>query len=530
MVRHLKRHSLFTSLVVLLTLTAALLLCAPTAFAAESGDLAAGDLSLQAQASEVEFTKADVAKGKVTWDKKTNTVTLANATIDLDKQTEGYLYYALYIDGTDVYPTPTVTLKLVGTNTIKGNLDSLSSAVYVTNANLNVTGTGTLNIQCPGASLSEIYVEGALTMASGTVNITGGQTGFSSTGAFTLSGAKLSVKDARGYAVQGKKNVILKKGSLAVDSAQYGGVYSDADIALNGATVSIAHVDGTAIYAWQGATTMKSGKLTIDACESGIWCKKAFTMSGSKTSIAMNELTYYGIRCDTFTMKDGKLKVADCANGIGSSGTLAMSGGTLSITKASSYGVEAYGGKVKISGGSATVKTTKTDNYAIYSDKGISCKPACLKAIVGHLSDGATFKSGGNTYVVDKYSVTLKSYGASSTKPVVNTVKYGKVSYRVSTIGAKAFNTKKGRAIKSITLGSNIESIKANAFYGTSNLTKINAKNLSLYTIKLNKKAFAKCGKKNGAKLTITCKYDWQAERMKKLLVKGGLSKKATVK
>ncbi|MDO4806391.1 MAG: hypothetical protein Q4A07_04005 [Coriobacteriales bacterium] len=96
------------------------------------------------------------------------------------------------------------------------------------------------------------------------------------------------------------------------------------------------------------------------------------------------------------------------------------------------------------------------------------------------LGRGSKFSVNGNTYRVTEYDakdkdgdVTLVSYGATSTKPTINTVKYKGIRFDVDTIGRAAFNTKRGRKVTSIKLGSKVDRIQSKAFYGTKQLKAI---------------------------------------------------------
>ncbi len=502
---------------------------APSALAAQDEALSVGNAQLSAQAtSKVMHRFADVASGTVAWDASTNTVTMTNATIDLDKQSSKYVYYGISVDGELEYPTPTITLKLVGANVIKGGGTTLSGAVYVNDANLKVVGPGSLTTQCPGATYA-CHVDGSLTAESGTMSVMGGNSGFHCEENFLLSGAKLSVKDTRGSGVNAEGKVTLRKGSLTVNGAQYNGVYADSGpISLSGAKVAISNAKYAGIYTSQGAVSITAGTLTIAKCESGVSCDKAFAIGGKSTKATMSSLESSGVYSDGFTMKAGKLTVKSCGYGVSSKSSASVSGGTLSITGASEVGLQAMDGTLRVKGGSATVKCTKSNVYALYGSKKVLTKPSSLKAIKGTVGAGATIKANGSTYVVGDYGdVMLKSYGSSKKSVSVNAVWYGGRSYDIETIAAKAFATKQGKALTALALGKNVRTIGANAFKGTSSLKTLNIANFYYYSASMNKKAFAQCGKAGGADLTVRCKYNWECKSAREKLTAAGLSHRA---
>ncbi len=93
-------------------------------------------------------------------------------------------------------------------------------------------------------------------------------------------------------------------------------------------------------------------------------------------------------------------------------------------------------------------------------------------------------------------------------------------AYNVTAINAKAF---KGDDIKSLTIGSNVQTIGKNAFQGCTSLKKITIKSTVIKSI--GKAAFKKTSSKAVVKVPKAKKKAY-----KKMLTKAGLSKKAKVK
>ena len=471
-------HGFREMVLMLLSASIAVMLLYTTAAYANDGDsLAAESIALTPQTNGIKCEWGNVTKGEVTWNALAKTITLNNATIKLGDKDDG-----IHIDGSSLDTLPTVTLKLVGTNTIVGNNQSLSSGIYAEVKRLIIIGPGTLNIKCAGC-FQGICVDGTLDAQSGAVTIYGAKYGIDTLGGVTLAGSRITINNTRTSGIDSGDTVSLKRGTLSVNGAKGDAISSFGDVVVSGASVSMLHCSETGIHANESAVNVKSGKLVISDCKRGVCSDEGFSMTG----------------------------------------------GSVSVTRAKSSAIVALNGKAEISKGSVTAKCTSTNEYAIRASKGVMNKPSCLKAIVGLLDKGASFAVNNNTYVMaGDGNVILKSYGATSTKPEVNEVKFGNVNYSVTGIGAKAFATKRGRAITAITLGVPIESIGANAFYGTSRLTKLNIEDFYFDQASLNKKAFSKCGKNGGAGLKVYCEYAFDTKDAKKTLTKAGLSPKAT--
>ena len=164
------------------------------------------------------------------------------------------------------------------------------------------------------------------------------------------------------------------------------------------------------------------------------------------------------------------------------------------------------------------------------------------------LSKGDTFTVGGNKYKVNDAEsdkgeltgVTLVKYGSKNKKPKINTVKYKGETFEVDDIGKNAFNNKAGHKVMTVTLGRNVDDIRAKAFYGCKKLKRINMgasdvieiekKNgvFVIDDIDIGKKAFAKAGTPN---IKAKCGKSSATYRMlyKKALVKRGMRCSVTV-
>lgn len=145
------------------------------------------------------------------------------------------------------------------------------------------------------------------------------------------------------------------------------------------------------------------------------------------------------------------------------------------------------------------------------------------ETIFKHKKTGAKYKVTTST----KGSATVE-YVAPAKKNAKNivipaSVKINGVKYKVTSIEKNAF--KNCKSLKSVTIGKNVKKIGKKAFYGCSNLETIIIKTTKLNEKNIGKKAFAKTDKKVTVKLSKKL-----YKKYKKVLVKKGISKKATFK
>lgn len=298
----------------------------------------------------------------------------------------------------------------------------------------------------------------------------------------------------------------------------------------------------------KAANTLTLDNATIKCDSNGVWISGdnadvvTVVLKGKNTINWSNEFDD-GIYSDTQLVFKGSGSLT--INGVGAGITgynVTMKSGTYNISNCHQTGIEASK-NVAISGGKVNVTCESAANCAIdcgYNGK-ISNSYKRLGRIRGRLGTGATFKSDGNTYKVRDYSeVKLVSYGSKKTKANASTTKFGGYKYRVSAIGANAFNTKAGHKVTSVTLGSSVEGIGKHAFYKTSKLKTLNMRSAwslfgynssSKWTTKgVAKGALSKCGKSGGKGLTVkTGGYGYVKKQTKKALVRVGLSSKAKV-
>lgn len=393
-------------------------------------------------------------------------------------------------------------------------------------------------------------------MSGGSISKTKGSNAVSCSGNFSMSGGSIVARDTESGISVGRwdtyKTLTMKMsgGSIkCIAPSDLGLELHSTNMKMSGGsiTVSKSYGGGIRIQAttyrgktYGGAFTMSKGVITATSPRTGISAQGSVSIRG------------------------GTIKVSSPSNeGISASGgNVTISGGTVSVTNSYGSGIEAYsttsrgktiGGKVSVTGGSVTATVRKPSQYSAISASTMTNKIKCLKSIKGSLPNGASFKAGGNEYKLgtktSSSGAVLTKYGAKSVKPVFSTVQYGGYKYNVKGVGTKAFNTKQGKKVQSITFKNTAYTISADAFWGTTSLTDLKFawmpwsetyKNGKLSSIKwwqeasIAKLAFRKCGKSNGAKLTIRIGdrgvYKDYASKYKQALVAKGLPKGAVLK
>lgn len=468
--------------VLLAAVTAISMMSFAQAYAADQSANASNEPAASLQADESwGSTEGLSGIGTVSYDASSNTLTLTNA------------------DMTTLYVKKSLTIKTIGSCSIgyiKNQASSYSTVNIAGPGSLSLTWGESINLVISGGSVrGELVIDGTVTVQGGT-----------------------EIGN-----IWSANNVYIKGGTVC------GEIWTEKAVNVSGGNLEANSDDGVGI----------SGK--------------SFVMTNGNVKI-MNPFSGIDASGD-ITIKGGTLTITNSAKEAISTGTgnFTMTGGKVIITKANSDAIQAngkkksgkkQGGKIFIKGGSLTVECKSRANYALYATYSISNKISCLKSIKGRLSGGATFKTGGNEYQINKEGdelVTLLKYGAKGKTlkygNIMN-VKFGKQEYIVDTIGSKAFATKQGAKVRSITIAGYV-SVKPNGLYGTKSLTKLKIDTAYLPTDsigKLAKKSLYKAGKGGGKKLTVYV-GELQHPRFKSMpvskvkakLVKKGLSKSAKV-
>ena len=318
------------------------------------------------------------------------------------------------------------------------------------------------------------------------------------------------------------------------------------------AAVESVNVDGTCVYSSKAKAKTKSvSGVSYDAKTATLTLKNLkltptnkasksdgaiYIAAGSSdtvtvalkgtNSIAAGKAGCYGIRTA------GKLKLTGTnltTTGMGTAikaHAVTIGTGTYSFKKCSKAGILATS-SIAINGstdGSVSVTTTTPEqDTAIAATSGsVSNHYKRLGTIKGKLGTGCTYNHSGSTYqVTAPDTVKLVSYGGT-TQANTRTDTYGKNTYNVQEICARAFSTQQGAKVTKIVLGPNLRVIGKEAFKGTEHLTNLNisswlsglvgsleispdaiSKRFGTADIKIDSKAFAGMGELAGFNLAV---------------------------
>ena len=294
----------------------ALVLCLtllPSAASAADGDdvVYVGGVELTGSTDNPVYATTDASGNVITegasaddynvkWDGAT--LTLNNAEI-----TAGHNGCGIYSDGS-------LTIELIGKNTVGGDGTALDSGVKV-EGNLTFTGDGSLaaegesdgiyvkdNLTVDGGAVSGtatdgtgIHVSGGLTVDSGSVSGSGG--GLGGNGVFVSGGLTINDGSVTGSATDGeeKGGVYVATGGLTVNDGSLtgtaGGEESDGVYVDNGGltvedgTVTGIAADGCGVYVYAGGITVKGGSLTGESsCGYGICALDDILVYGGEVS------------------------------------------------------------------------------------------------------------------------------------------------------------------------------------------------------------------------------------------------------
>ena len=269
---------------------------------------ASGDTQASAEydlwVADVQVTSANASNitgkgisGKISYSAATHTLTLENATISADHSATVYYYrgsdpvpYAYYhYYGIFQKESPNLTIKLVGTNTIKSPYNGTDIAYYGIGfgsaGNLNITGNGSLSIS---ASHTD-YVYGIkcdnLTVNSGatvTVKMSASDEAccaVDADGAITVKGTLKASASGKDYAfgVRASKCLTVAKGGKLYASA------TDKDTSM--------YTGATAVRIYSGGALSVNGLMKATSTWDGIEAESGVTMKVGATGevIAVGE-------------------------------------------------------------------------------------------------------------------------------------------------------------------------------------------------------------------------------------------------
>ena len=533
--------------------------------------VSAGELTAE---SSIRSKKLIVSGGKVTaselgeWNAGLDEVKMSNGELGVDYiyckklSVSGGKVTASYIrrgDGDNIDPEVAVS---GGTLTVSGSVSCKSvtvrggavtaDSIYCGSGALSVSGgeiVSTGRIECSHLSVSggkatfaqiDSYYQNNkwfypdVTLSGGTVkgSITAKTLTVSGRASLTCAGKS---KDDYNNSIS-CESLVMKGGCINVSKCQYG-VSATKSVSISGGTISVKNC-AYGIHMHTGLNSgnfvQSGGTITASNCDNGIHLSNDSSSAG----------TAY------LTLKKGAINVYNPShNGIMlSDGNFTMSGGTVKITNAYEDGIDAddktyrgksYGGRVKITGGSLIITVRKPKDYSAIDAKVMSNVPASLKSIKGKLPSGARFKVGGNLYQVRNYNdAILRLYGSTKTAYSINRIAYGSYAYYVRGVGPNAFNTYRGKRVKSISFTNPLNYLGKGAFKNTVSLTNIKFDLEANRAYKNNKVTitrssystfaggcFAGMGKSKGRGLTVCIGYgDYEPAGFRTFMRKYGLS------
>lgn len=219
----------------------------------------------------------------------------------------------------------------------------------------------------------------------------------------------------------------------------------------------------------------------------------------------------------------------------------AISKASVTITKSAVYTGKAITPAVKVTCGKRTLTAGKDYRVAYSSNKdfgkakvvimgignysGTQTKYFDITAAVGKIYANGNYKYKiTNASLNGKGTVTLVSV-VKKTKTVVvpDTIKLGGKTFKVTAIGKAAF--KKNVKVTKVTLGKNVKTIGAKAFYGCKKLRTVVIKNTQMTGKTVGSGAFTG----TYAKMTVKVPSK-KLKSYKTILLKRGVSKKAVIK
>ena len=377
-------------------------------------------------------------------------------------------------------------------------------------------------------------------------------------GPATITGGTIEGNIACGYNIKDDyyhKNMVMSGGIINGNASSY-------NFTMQGGTVN-----GTATCSgnltMSGGTISHTGEGLAVSCHGDLIMKDGIIKADkSDCVIRIGYSPANQIRGPSVFEMQGGTVIGTSQNEEGiylNNANLVMTGGDISITNSgyspiySSLGIMrggGIGGFVKLKGGSVTLIPKKPNYYEAIDVLQMENKPECLKSIRGFLSKGGQFISGGNRYKLDVgffgVDVSLVEYGAKSTKPTFNRVKFGGVAYEVKGVGTRAFATPAGAKVKSATFKKGLAAVKSYAFTGAKRMSrlivlepkagsdgKIKTK-FWPFNASMSKMAFAKCGKNSGKGFTVVigkaASQKVSKSAAQSFLAKKGLPKSSKVK
>ena len=148
------------------------------------------------------------------------------------------------------------------------------------------------------------------------------------------------------------------------------------------------------------------------------------------------------------------------------------------------------------------LKVTKRATYQAAGELTYRCRKCTAKRIISieklaYPKVGTSYTISGNEYKVSKPGaevILVKTSKTTKNVTVPAQIYAQGITYKVTSIGAKAFNNNKN--LTKVTIGTNIVKINRNAFFNCKNLKTVIIKSVRLTGKTANKKAFKNAHKK----------------------------------
>lgn len=448
----------------------------------------------------------DTTSGGSGWgyDATTNTLTLngysysGTAEANYNTDTASAIYY---------YGDSELIINLVGSNTI--TLTESSNrlcGICISYGGAKITGTGSLTINLPSSNTNAYYgieVGNGLTVDGGTITVNGGTCGINASS--VVKGGTINATGCSDSGILGG-TITIDGGTIKAEGSNYGIFAASGAVTINSGTVyakggSIG-ISGYTGYGASGGEYINGGNCEFiggsqvfgDTLYNTIAGTAWDNVDGTGTGLAIPANSGYYTELLEYKKAVFPAVAEEKASDGSSEGTPASEGTELQDASGNDSGYR--------------VTSSDASNPTVIYEGTEADKSKTTITIPDTVTDAS-----GNVYkVTDINSGALK--GSKKVKTVT-------VGNNVEVIGSQAFaNCKK---LSKVTLGSSVTKIESKAFSGDKKLKKITIKSKKLKTVQ--KKAF------KNVSSTVTVKVPKKSKaKYTKLLKKGGLSVKATIK
>lgn len=220
-----------------------------------------------------------------------------------------------------------------------------ADGVIFSQDDLNVTGAGTLNIDCETGH--GIVSKDKLKIKEGTVNIKSNKKGLSGKDGLEIEGGSVNV-EARTHALYSEGDIVISGGTLDIYSQTKDGVHSTGNVLISGGELVIRRsCEGIEGY----TVTVSGGNISVVSDDDGINSSSPEDAVAGKWEIGGNP--FLADDGADVTISGGVLRIDAGGDGIDSNSVLSVSGGEIYVSS-SVFGDDSaidYAAKAVISGG-----------------------------------------------------------------------------------------------------------------------------------------------------------------------------------